>query len=150
MERDSLPPKVAREYIRKAGGTGLVAANLGVPFDEVVLWTRVGVESVDHSIALVNLAHFGPTRIGRGPRCALVTLDELWAFVRRFPTRAAAAQALGVCDRALRRYLSGERVPPPSASETVLRELALSPDSLPAALDAHAVPEADPPADHVP
>lgn len=116
MERDSLRPGDARAYIRKAGGTALVAASLGVPFDDVVRWARVGVESVDRSIALVNLAHFGPTRIGRGARCALVTLGELQAVVGRYPSRAEAARSLGVCERALRRYLSGERALPPAVA----------------------------------
>ena len=152
MERDSLQPEAARDLICKAGGTALVAANLGVPFDEVVDWARVGVESVDHAIALVNLAHFGPTRVGRGARCALVTLDELWEAVGRYPSRAAAAQDLGVGERALRRYLSGERVPAPAVAERILAIASdrLSPNANTLALTGHAEPHTATSPDHLP
>lgn len=148
MERDSLPPETAREYILQSGGTAIVAASLGVPYDDVVAWAHAGVESVDHSVALVSLAHFGTRRRGPRGRCALVTGDQLWELVGRYQLRAQAARALGTSERALRRYLSGERVAPASVAEKVL--LALSPESTPAALDPHAVPEADPASDHLP
>src|SRR5512145_2927780 len=130
MERDSLPPETARAYIMQSGGTATVATSFGVPYDEVLAWAHVGVESVDQSLELVKLAHFGTKRRGPRGRCALVTEDQLWEVVGRYDLRAQAAQALGISERALRRYLSGERVLPTSVAERVLAMLSSTPTPL--------------------
>jgi hypothetical protein len=148
MDRDSLGPADVQLLVHQAGGTKRTSRSLGVPFDDVVRWSREGLSEPERACKLIELAHFGERMVGRRRRSALVTVEELQEVVARYEKRADAARVLGASERALRRYLSGERVPPRDFSEQVLARL--SPNHLPMALSEDGTREADATPDHLP